>query len=87
MVGAVGIGVCFTLLQFPEPRKAAALSSLLFFCWAVSLGRNYNIMIKRAKSASKPSTWMFLKYAWFGWVALVFMLSIAVGAVKPEHFV
>ena len=86
MVGAVGIGVCFTLLQFENPTKAAALSSVLFFFWAVSLGREFNKMVKRAPQSAKPSKGMFLKYGWFGYIALVFMFSIAVGAIRPEHF-
>ncbi len=86
MVGAVGIGVCFTLLQFENPIKAASVSAFLFFCWSISLGREYSKMLKRANSSSKPSTWMFFRYAWFGWFALVFMFCIALGVITPEHF-
>ncbi|QUM75079.1 hypothetical protein HWV00_01825 [Moritella sp. 24] len=85
-VGAVGIGVCFTLLQFKDPSIAAAISSVVFFIWAISLGTEFRKMVKRAPKASKPSIWLFIRYGWFGYISLMFMSFIALGVIPVEWF-
>lgn len=81
-IGAVGIGICFTLLQFENPAKLAWISFIIFMTWSFTQGFEYRKMLKRSTPDSKPSFWMFLKYGWLSYVALLFMGSIAMELVS-----
>jgi|GEM_PF-2103026 len=85
-VGAVGIAICLTLLQFEAPEIPAWGCSIIFTLWTYDQGSNFRKVLTRTPKGTHSSTFLCIRHGWLAILALTTMIMIANGILTPSTF-